>query len=309
MDRNTALGEFLRSRRARITPRQAGLSDDGGHRRVPGLRREEIAQLAGVSVDYYVRLERGRRLNVSETVLDAISRALRLDPVERTHLFQLAKPAAGRPRRTATRPQQVRPGLRDLLRILEHTPALVLGRRLDVLASNRMARALLTDFDALPPRERNLVRFMFRDETARSLYTHAQDIVASLRLYAGRHPHDPLPADLVGELSITDEGFRRWWADQNVHRHTHGSKHFHHPVAGPLTLTYESLTLPADPDQRLSVYTAEAGSSSEEALRLLAAWIRQPEPSHGQHADHQSPAKAPAPRAGRLRPAAAPVLT
>ncbi|WP_432038503.1 helix-turn-helix transcriptional regulator [Streptomyces cucumeris] len=294
MDRNTALGEFLRSRRARITPRQAGLSDDGGSRRVPGLRREEVAQLAGVSVDYYVRLERGRRLNVSETVLDAISRALRLDPVERTHLFQLAKPAAGRPRRTATRPQPVRPGMRDLLRILEHTPALVLGRRLDVLASNQMARALLTDFDALPHRERNLVRFMFCDETARTLYTHwdihAHDMVASLRRDAGRHPHDPLPAELVGELSIGNEDFRRWWADQNVFRHTHGSKHFHHPIIGPLTLNHESLTLPADPNQRLSVYTAEAGSSSEEALRVLAAWIRQPETSHGQRADHQTPA-------------------
>lgn len=293
MDRNTALGEFLRSRRARTTPRQAGLSDDGGSRRVPGLRREEVARLAGVSVDYYVRLERGRRLNVSETVLDAISRALRLDPVERAHLLQLAKPAAGRPRRTATRPQPVRPGLRDLLRILEDTPALVLGRRLDVLASNQMARALLTDFDALPHRERNLVRFMFCDETARSLYTHwdthAQDIVASLRRDAGRHPDDPLLAELVGELSIRDEDFRRWWADQNVHRHTHGTKHFHHPTVGPLTLNYESLTLPADPDQRLSVYTAEAGSSSEEALRLLAAWIRQPETSHERHANHETP--------------------
>ena len=276
MDRNTALGEFLRSRRARLTPRQAGLPDEsGGNRRVPGLRREEIAHLAGVSVDYYVRMERGRRLNVSETVLDALSRALRLDPVERAHLFQLAKPATGRPRRASTRPQPVRPGLRGLLRTLDHTPALVLGRRLDVLASNGMARALLTDFDALPHRERNLVRFMFRDETARSLYvhwdTHARDLVASLRRDAGRHPHDPLLAELVGELSVADEDFRCWWADQDVHRHTHGTKHFHHPVAGPLTLDYESLTLPADPDQRLSVYTAEAGSGSEEALQLLAA--------------------------------------
>ncbi|MEU1150558.1 helix-turn-helix domain-containing protein [Streptomyces sp. NPDC005863] len=278
MDRNTALGEFLRSRRARITPRQAGLPDHGGARRVPGLRREEIAHLAGVSVDYYVRLERGRRLNVSETVLDAISRALRLDPVERTHLFELARPTAAGSRRAATRPQPVRPGLRDLLRILEHTPALVLGRRLDVLAANPMARALLTDFDALPYRERNLVRFMFRDENARSLYAHwdlhARDIVASLRRDAGRHPNDPLLAELVGELSLADEDFRRWWADQDVHRHTHGSKHFQHPVAGPLTLNYESLTLPADPDQRLSVYTAEEGSTSEEALRLLDASVR-----------------------------------
>ncbi|WP_327404273.1 hypothetical protein OG194_32125 [Streptomyces sp. NBC_01288] len=147
---------------------------------------------------------------------------------------------------------------------------------------------------ALPHRERNLVRFMFRDEAARSLYTHwdihAHDIVASLRRDAGRHPHDPLPAEPVGELSVADEGFRRWWADRNVHRHTHGSKHFHHPIVGPLTLNYECLTLPADPDQRLSVYTAEAGSSSEEALRLPAAWIRRPETSHGQHADHRTPA-------------------
>lgn len=163
-----------------------------------------------------------------------------------------------------------------------------------MLASDRMARALLTDFDALPHRERNLVRFMFRDETARSLYTHwdihAHDIVASLRRDAGRHPHDPLPAEPVGELSIEDEDFRRWWADQNVRRHRHGSKQFHPPIVGPPTLDYESLTLPADPDQRLSVYTTEAGSSSEEALRLPAAWIRQPETSHGQHADLRTPA-------------------
>ncbi|MGW5648601.1 helix-turn-helix transcriptional regulator [Saccharopolyspora sp. NPDC003752] len=281
MDRNADLGEYLRTRRARITPRQAGLSDDGGARRVPGLRREEVASLAGVSVDYYVRLERGRRLNVSEAVLDSLARALRLDPAERTHLFQLAKPATRSGRRAAVRPQQVRPGLRDLLRIVSQTPAMVLGRRLDVLASNRMARALLTDFEALPHRDRNMVRFMFRDETARSLYAHwdvvAPTLVASLRLDAGRHPNDPLLAELVGELSVADEDFRRWWADHDVHQRTHGTKHFHHPVVGRLTLNYESLTLPADADQRLIVYTAAENSPSEEALRLLASWTEQVE--------------------------------
>ncbi len=246
-----------------------------GRRRVPGLRREEVAALAGVSVDYYVRMERGRRLNVSETVLDALARALRLDTTEHAHLFDLAQPARSRRRRPA-RPQQVRAGLHQLLSTLEHTPALVLGRRLDVLASNRMARALLTDFDALPHRERNMVRFLFRDESSRSLYLHwdtvASELVASLRRDAGRRPDDPQLAELVDELSAHDEDFRRWWADHDVHQRTHGTKHFHHPLVGEFRLGYESLAPPDDPDQRLVVYTAESGSAAERALGLLDTW-------------------------------------
>lgn len=245
---------------------------------MPGLRREEVAALAGVSVDYYVRMERGRRLNVSEAVLDALARALRLDATEHAHLFDLAQPTRSRRRRPA-RPQQVRAGLHQLLATLDHTPALVLGRRLDVLASNRMARALLTDFDALPHRERNMVRFLFRDEASRSLYRHwdtvASELVASLRRDAGRHPDDPRLAELVDELSAHDGNFRRWWADHDVHQRTHGTKHFRHPLAGEFRLGYESLVPPDDPDQRLVVYTAESGSAAERALDLLDTRTRE----------------------------------
>ena len=274
MDRNTGLAEFLRSRRERLSPEQAGVVHQGSRsRRVPGLRREEVAALAGVSVDYYVRMERGHRLNVSEAVLDSLARALRLDATERSYMFALAQPAQRRHRRPPSRPQRVRPGLHQVLSTLKHTPALVLGRRLDVLASNRMARALLTDFTALPHKDQNMVRFLFCDQAARDLYIHwatvASEIVASLRLEAGRHPDDPQLTDLVGDLCVHDEDFRRWWADHDVHQRTHGTKHIHHPLVGELSLQYESLTLPADPDQRLVLYTAQPESPAHDALRLL----------------------------------------
>jgi transcriptional regulator with XRE-family HTH domain len=268
------LREFLRTRRARITPEEAGLAPVPGIRRVPGLRREEVARLAGVSVDYYVRLERGRGVNASEAVLDAIARALRLNDDERGHLFAVARPARTRPRPLP--PQRVRPGLYRVLETMTDVPALIVGRRTDVLATNRLARALYTDFDALPHRERNLSRFIFLDEGARELYADwegvARSSVATLHLYAGQHPHDPRLAELIGELSLRDPDFRRWWADHDVQRRTFGSKHFHHPVVGDLTLDYEALAATGDPDQILGVYTAEPGSASEEALRLLASW-------------------------------------
>lgn len=270
---NTDLREFLRSRRARITPRQVGLPPQPGARRVPGLRREEVARLAGISVDYYVRLERGRRgPNVSEAVLDAIARALRLNDLERTHLFTLAKPTRSRPR---TRPpQQVRPGLRLLLDSLTDVPALILGRRLDVLAANHLARALYTDFEALPPRSRNMVRLIFLDEQVRSRYADwtgaARGVVSSLHLYAGRHPHDPDLTELVSELSLRDQDFRRWWADHDVFERTHGVKHFHHPLVGELILGYEAFTPADDPEQTLGISTAQPGSPSQERLKLLA---------------------------------------
>ncbi|MYV52567.1 helix-turn-helix transcriptional regulator [Streptomyces sp. SID3212] len=279
---NTELREFLRSRRARVTPEDAGLPPHTGARRVPGLRREEVAQLAGVSVDYYVRLERGRGSNVSESVLDAVARALRLDDTERGHLFALARPTRkqGRP----LPPQRVRPGMYRILDTLTDTPALVLGRRLDVLASNPMARAFYTDFEALPQRERNMARFLFLDEAARDLYADwaasARGTVAALHLYAGRHPHDPRLAELIGDLSLGDQDFRRWWADHDVLRRTYGSKRYHHPLVGELTLDYEALNPTGDPDQTLGIHTAEPGSPSAHALSLLASWTREPAAGH-----------------------------
>jgi transcriptional regulator with XRE-family HTH domain len=271
---NIELREFLRSRRARITPEQAGLAPGSGVRRVPGLRREEVAHLAGMSMDYYVRLERGRNLNVSESVLDAVARALRLTDTERSHLFALARPTRSRPSQLA--PQRVRPGLYRVLETVADIPAVVLGRRLDLLASNRLARAFYTDFDALPHRERNMARFVFLDATARELYVDwaaaARGIVAALHLYAGLHPHDPQLAELVGELSVRDGDFRRWWADHDVFRRENGTKRYRHPVVGDLTLSYEAFNPTGDPEQTLGLHTAEAGSPSEQALRLLGSW-------------------------------------
>jgi transcriptional regulator with XRE-family HTH domain len=275
---NVELREFLRSRRARVTPAAAGLPSRFGARRVPGLRREEVAQLAGVSVDYYVRLERGRSANVSESVLDAVARALQLNDLERTHLFTLAKPSRARPR--ALRPQHVRPGLRLVVDSITDVPVLVLGRRLDVLAANPLARALFTDFDALPPHFRNMARLIFLHDQVRSMCTDwraaAQGIVANLRLYAGRYPNDPALAELVGELSLRDPDFRRWWADHDVDQHTYGVRNCRHGLVGDLELGYEAFTPTDDPEQTLWVTTVQAGSVSEERLKVLASWAAQP---------------------------------
>lgn len=281
MDHNAELKEFLRTRRARLRVDDVEIGGTSRVRRVPGLRREEVAQLAGVSVDYYSRLEQGRHLNVSDEVLDAVARALRLDEVERSYLFQIARTNTRRARRRPAPVQRVRPGIRRVLETLDDvTPAFVFGRRMDVLAANRLARALIGDFEALPPRERNLLRFTFLDESARELYTDweevARDNVAILRLDAGRHPDDPLLTELVGELAVKSEEFRRWWADHNVRERTHGIKRYHHPLVGDLTVNYESVAVLGDPDQTLCIYTAEPGSPSETALRLLANWTGTP---------------------------------
>jgi transcriptional regulator with XRE-family HTH domain len=284
MEHNAELKEFLRSRRARLSVEDVEVGGIGGPRRVPGLRREEVAQLAGVSVDYYSRLEQGRNLNVSDEVLDAVSRALRLDDTERAYLLQIARVNPRRPqRRTPARVQRVRPGVRRILDALDEVaPAFVFGRRMDILGANRLARALITDFEALPPRERNMLRFTFLDESARELYADwevvARENVAILRLDAGRHPDDPLLGDLVGELAVKSPEFRRWWADYNVRERSHGTKRYHHPLVGDLTVDYESVSLPADADQTLCIYTAEPGSPSETALKLLASWTGQPTP-------------------------------
>jgi transcriptional regulator with XRE-family HTH domain len=277
MDRSSEIREFLRTRRARITPGQAGLTPHGGARRVPGLRREEVAQLAGVSVDYYIRLERGRTQGVSETVLEAVARALHLDEAERAHLFDLAQPTATTRarRRRPLAPQRVHPVLYRTLDSLS-VPAVVQGRRTDVLAANRLAHAVYTDFEARPRRERNFARFVFLDEAARALYADwekvAGDCLAMLRLYAGRHPDDPQLTELIGELSLHSDTFRRMWADHDVQAHTTGTKRLHHPLVGDLTLDYLVLTVEGDPEQTLTIYTPEPASPSAEALALLASW-------------------------------------
>lgn len=301
VEHNEELKEFLRSRRARLDPVDTEADTTGRVRRVPGLRREEVARLAGVSVDYYSRLEQGRNLNVSDEVLDAVARALQLDDVERTYLFELThKAARRRPRRTPARVQRVRPGVWELLGTLDDVaPAFVFGRRMDILATNHLARALMTDFSALPARERNMLRYTFLDESARELYldweTVARDNVSILRLDAGRHPDDPLLAELVGELAVKSPEFRQWWAAHDVRERSHGTKHYHHPVVGDLTINYECLALPGDLDQTLCIYTAPPGSASETSLKLLANWANQlehddaPTGSAGQHTSGKTP--------------------
>ncbi|BCY09587.1 helix-turn-helix transcriptional regulator [Actinoplanes sp. L3-i22] len=283
MTNNGELAKFLRMRRAALSPEAAGLSPPAA-RRVPGLRREELASLAGVSVDYYTRLEQGRPITPSEAVLDAIASALRLSPAERDYLHTVARQSAP-PRRHTSRAQSVRPGLLALIEQLGDTPAFVLGRRTDMLATNRMARLLFADFRAMPARERNATRWLILDEGARSLFAAdwervAADMVGTLRMDAARHPDDPKTIALVGELSMRSQDFRRWWAEQRVVEFTHGTKTLHHPLVGELVLETEALTLPGDPDQALMVYLAKPGSPARHGLDLLAAWAgpEAPEP-------------------------------
>ncbi|MEV4440080.1 helix-turn-helix transcriptional regulator [Streptomyces sp. NPDC049577] len=283
MSTTTDLGAFLRTRRSRLRPEDVGLPDLGGRRRVAGLRREEIAQLAGVSVDYYVRIEQGRASHPSPAVLDALARALRLDEDETRHLHQLGgpRPAA----RSGDRPgpparQQVRPMLRRLLGELRDVPAIVMGRRMDVLAWNPAARALLGDYGALAPAERNIPRITFLDPASRELFADwtacARENVAYLHLEAGRHPDDPQLASLIGELSLKSEDFRRWWAEHPVQDKTSGIKRFHHPLVGDLHLTYETLRVADDPDQALITYAAEPHTPSHDALHMLLSWTASP---------------------------------
>jgi transcriptional regulator with XRE-family HTH domain len=248
------------------------------------LRREELAQLAGVSVDYYTRLEQGRHRSPSDSVLAAVAAALRLDDAERAHLFDLAKRDTTR-RAAAPARQYVRPELLALIDGLVDQPAFVLGRRTDVLASNALARALITDWHAKPARERNMVRWTVLDPEARDRYPDwqavAADVVGTLRLDAGRYPDDPITRELVGELAMKSEDFRRWWADHRVVERSHGLKRMMHPVTGALDIYYEAMNLPADPDQTLFIYTTRAGSPSRDAMRLLASWTAEHTPAHG----------------------------
>jgi transcriptional regulator with XRE-family HTH domain len=269
--------EFLSSRRARISPETAGLPAYGGNRRVPGLRREEVALLAGVSVDYYTRLERGNLGGVSETVLDALARALQFDEAERAHLFDLARSAnaTSRARRRAA-PQRVRPGLQRLLDSMTDAPAWIRNWRLDFLAANRLGYALHSELFADPVRPVNSARFVFLNPRSHEFFPDwersANDIVAVLRSEAGRNQYDKGLSDLVGELSTRSELFRTLWAAHNVRLHRRGLKRIHHPVVGELELTYEAMEFPADPGLTMFAYSAEPNSPSEDALKLLASW-------------------------------------
>jgi transcriptional regulator with XRE-family HTH domain len=264
------LGDFLRARRAALDLRRAGLPDDGRLRRVSGLRREELSRLANVSVDYIVRLEQGRTRRVSRPVLDALADALQLSRDDRAYLETLAEVARANRRRASAKPDVANP-LRQLLEDMHDIPAIVVYRRMHVLAWNDGAAALLTDFDALPPQDRNLVRLMFLDEAFRSLYADwpqaARDCVAILRMEAGLYPDDPDLIALVGELSIQDEDFRTWWTTHPVHGLGPLTRTFHHPVAGTLTLDVHQLSI--NPDVLMAAYTAPRGSPSHAALRLL----------------------------------------
>ncbi|MFG2036571.1 helix-turn-helix transcriptional regulator [Dactylosporangium sp. NPDC048998] len=285
MDNRDEVREFLASRRARITPDQAGLPQYGGTRRVQGLRRAEVALLAGVSPDYYTRLERGNLTGVSDGVLEAIAQALRLDEAERSHLHDLARAANSSPR-TRRRPgrQQVRPAVQRLLDAMTDAPTFVRNGRLDILAANPLGRALYSPAFANPDRPVNLARFCFLDPAAADFYPDWDDAanttVALLRTEAGRDPYDKALTDLVGELATRGEAFRSRWAAHNVRLHHTGVKHFHHPVVGLLSLGYEAMPLPADPGLTMTAYHAEPGSPSQDGLRLLASWAVTAEPIH-----------------------------
>jgi transcriptional regulator with XRE-family HTH domain len=277
VDSRNEIRDFLISRRARITPEQAGLPVYGGNRRVSGLRREEVAMLAGVSVDYYIRMERGNARGVSDSVLENLARALQLDEAERAHLYDLARAAnngARAPRRPAR--QQVRPAVQRLLDAMTMAPVYVRNGRMDVLAANRLGRALFAPLFGSPAKPTNMARFIFLDPAAPAFYQEwdrlASDTVALLRAEAGRNPTDRGLSDLIGELSTRSDIFRIRWADHNVRQHRSGIKHFHHPVVGDISLAYESLELVADPGLVLNGYSAEPDTASEDALNLLASW-------------------------------------
>lgn len=280
---DTELGDFLRTRRARLRPEQVGLASYGA-RRVPGLRREELAQLAGVSVTYYTRLEQGQSQNASDDVLDAIARALRLDDDEIAHLRDLARPAR-RKRRAAPRPESARPGTTQLIAAIDGVAAVSMDRRSDVLAWNPLGHQLLAghlpaDSPQSAANRPNLVRMLFLDPHTRELYSRwdeeARRAVASLRLVAGRHPDDRHLAELIGELCMKSGEFSALWSRHPVLNCTFGVKHFAHPYVGQLELQFEVVTLTDDSAHRILMYSAEPGTPSEAALRLLGRCGQRP---------------------------------
>jgi transcriptional regulator with XRE-family HTH domain len=295
--------DFLVSRRAKVTPDQAGLpAYGGGHRRVPGLRREEVALLAGVSIDYYVRLERGNLAGVSESVLDGLATALQLDEAERGHLHDLARAANLSPRARRRPTPQVRASVQQTLDAVTSAPAYVRNGRRDVLATNRLGRALYSEMYAEAGRPANVARFVFLSSRARTFFCDwdraASDTVATLRTEAGRNPYDRDLSDLIGELCTRSEEFSTRWAAHNVRFHRSGFKDVHHPVVGDLHLSFEAMELPSDPGLSLIVYSAEPASATADGLVLLASWAATLDQSdlkehadgdHTQDAQHEGP--------------------
>jgi transcriptional regulator with XRE-family HTH domain len=279
VDNRTEVRQFLTTRRAKITPDQAGVPLYGQRRRVPGLRREEVAQLAGLSTDYYTRLEKGNLRGASDSVLDGIARALQLDDAERAHLLDLARTArasAGREPRRRAQAQQVRPSVRHMLDAMTAAAAFVRNGRLDVLAINPLGRAFYTPLYGAAAQPVNLARYCFLDPSAGDFYPDwenaADTTVAILRTEAGRDPYNRALTDLVGELATRSDAFRTRWAAHDVRLHHTGTKRFHHPVVGDLSVGFNATELPADPGLTLTVYTAEPGSESADKLALLASW-------------------------------------
>ncbi|MFC9689377.1 helix-turn-helix transcriptional regulator [Kribbella sp. NPDC056951] len=280
MDNRQEVREFLTTRRARITPEQAGLPTTGA-RRVPGLRRSEVATIAGLSVEYYARLERGQIAGASSGVLEALARALQLDDTERAHLLDLARaadgiPSSGRPRRRTAGKAAARESLQWVLDAIKDGVAFVRDPHQNLVATNALGRAFYSPVIGDGGRMPNLARFQFLDPAAREFFPDwelfAQMCVAIMRAEAGRDPHDRGLQDLVGELSTRSEIFRQLWADHNVRTHGSGTKRFQHPVVGELVLAYEELAITAEPGLVLLIYTAEPGSPSAERLQLLASW-------------------------------------
>ncbi|MEU2956243.1 helix-turn-helix transcriptional regulator [Streptomyces xanthochromogenes] len=278
MSTESDIREFLASRRAKITPQQAGLPAYGGNRRVPGLRREEVALLAGVSIDYYVRLERGNIAGASEEVLDALANALQLDDAERAHLHDLARTAAHRPTRRSKRTRGLLPD--SVLRVLSSmtdAPAFIRNGRLDILATNPLGRALYSPLYATGAREPvNIARFQFLDPTGRDFFPDWDEslntTVSLLRTEAGRAPHDSDLTGLIGELVTRSEEFRTAWAKHNVRLHHSGRKAFHHPAVGEITLDFDAMELPAQPGLTLTAYSAAPCTPDHDTLQLLATW-------------------------------------
>ncbi|MEZ7124545.1 helix-turn-helix transcriptional regulator [Nonomuraea sp. AD125B] len=294
MDNRDEIRDFLATRRAKITPQQAGLAP-GTRRRVPGLRREEVAVLAGVSTDWYTRLEKGHISGVSEEVLNAVARALQLDAAERAHLFDLARAASARPRSRSRRPvQKVRTGLQRMLDAMSDAPAIIRNGRMDIVAANLLGRAMYWPvFQSRRTGPPNIARFQFLDPAGRDFFpqwdTAADTIVALLRTEAGRDPYNKDLTDLVGELCTRSDDFRGRWAQHDVRLHHTGTKTFHHPAVGELILDYESMDLHADPGLNLTVYTAAPDTPAHDALRLLASWAATQENAVRSPRDDRSP--------------------
>lgn len=287
MDNRNDIREFLTTRRARLRPEDVGLPNFGGRRRVPGLRREEVALMAGMSVEYYVRLERGNAKGISEAVFEGVCRALQLDEAERSHLNDLIRVAnqgtSAKKRRTKPATAQIRPGVQQLLDAMDSVPAYVNNGRLDVIGINRLGRAEFSEIYEEPRQAQqapNFARFVFVNSASREFYRDwdavAQQTVALLRAEAGRNPHKRALSDLVGELSVNSEDFRTLWASHDVREHRTGLKHFHHPIVGDLDLNFEAMNLESEPGLLFVALTAAVGTPSHDGLSLLNSWTSTP---------------------------------